>query len=56
MKNKFNEMYENLQNGNVKEYRQWLKGLNKANLLNFCCHCATYDLLDIFTIERHYNS
>jgi hypothetical protein len=56
MKAKFNEMYETLQSGNVSDFRKWIKGLTKADLLRFCCHCATFDLLDIFQIEQHYNS
>lgn len=56
MKQQFNEMYETLQSGNVKDFRQWLKGLTRANLLRFACHCATYGFLDIFEIEQHFNS
>lgn len=56
MKQKFNEMYETLQSGNTSDFKQWLKGLTKANLLRFACHCANYDLLDIFEIEKYFNS
>ena len=56
MKQKFNEMIETKINGNHADFKQWLKGLNKANLLRFCCHCFTYDLLDIFEIEKIFNS
>ena len=53
MKAKFNEMYETLLNGNISDFRQWLKGLTKIKLIQFAAHCAAYDLLDIYDIERH---
>ena len=56
MKAKFNEMYETLQSGNVKDFRKWLITLTKANLLRFAAHCTQFDLMDIFDIENHYNN
>jgi len=56
MKQKFSEMYETLQSGNIADFRQWLKTLTKSKLLQFACYCAHYGLLDVFEIEKHYNS
>ena len=56
MKQKFDEMFDNKLNGNYSDFKKQLKALNKADLLRFCCHCFTYDLMDIFEIEKIYNS
>lgn len=56
MKQKFDEMIDNKINGNISDFKAALKKLNKANLLRFAVHCATYDLMDIFEIEKYFNS
>ena len=56
MKKKFDEMVETLGNGNISDFRKWLKSLSKANLMRFTCHCVMYSYMDVFEIEKHLNS
>jgi len=52
MKQKFDEMIETKANGNISDFKQWLKSLSKANLLLFCIHCEHYDLMDLHKIHH----
>lgn len=53
MKKKFDDMYETLRNGNISDFKKWIKSLSKANLLLFCIHCEHYDLLDLHKIHHY---
>lgn len=56
-KQKFDEAVNNYYNGNLKDFRKFLKGLNKSDLLKFVSHCYIwgFDSLDIFEIEKQFS-
>lgn len=53
---KFDEMIETIINGNISDFRKWLKGLKKADLLSFVSFCEHYEHLTISDIQHHFNS
>ena len=53
---KFSAMVDNETNGNIADFKHELKKLNKADLLKFAVYCATYGYLDIYEIEKYFNS
>lgn len=56
MKQKFEAMLNDKYNGNISDFKKALKALTKADLLRFVCHCTTYDMMDVYEIEKYYNS
>jgi len=57
-KQKFDSAIENYFNGNLKDFRKFLKSLSKSDLLKFISHCYIWgfdNALDIFEIEKQFS-
>lgn len=58
MNAKFETIVLNYINGNLKDFRNALRKLNKSDLLRFCCFCSSRysNEIDIWQIEKQFNN
>ena len=55
-KQKFDSAIENYHNGNLKDFRKFLKSLSKSDLLKFVFYCHDLDItLNIYEIEKQFS-
>jgi uncharacterized protein (DUF927 family) len=55
-KEHFTSMIDTKASGNIADFKNSLKKLNKADLLRFAVYCSVFDLMHITDIEKYYNS